>query len=114
MSEGIRERGEPMRKAKPKPRPIAKQAKVQLRLRPEQKDVLTRAAKLRQTTLSSFLLENAYTAAQHVLAEQVHFTLPPERWQAFRRALDAPPRPIPALQKLFREARRFDGPRNAP
>jgi uncharacterized protein (DUF1778 family) len=101
-----------MRKAKPKVRSPRKQSKVQLRLRPEQKEVIAQAARLRQTTLSNFLLEHAYLAAQQVLAEQVHFALPPERWREFCRALDAPPRVIPALKKLLTEASLFDGPGN--
>ena len=34
--------------------------------------------------------------------------LPPERWQAFCDALDAPPRDIPALRKLLTETSLFD------
>ena len=71
-------------------RPRSKQTKVQLRLRPEQKEVIAKAARLRQTTLSNFLLENAYSAAQQVLAEQVHFVLSPERWQTFCQAAGCP------------------------
>jgi|SRR6516164_1156941 predicted DNA-binding antitoxin AbrB/MazE fold protein len=40
--------------------------------------------------------------------DQAHFTLPPERWQAFCDALDAPPRDIPALRKLLTETSLFD------
>jgi uncharacterized protein (DUF1778 family) len=97
-----------MRKSKTDKRPALKQAKVQLRLSAEQKEAITRAARLRQTTLSNFLLENGYSAAQQVLAEQVHFALPPDRWQAFCAALDAPPRDIPALRNLLTEPGIFD------
>src|SRR5262245_62045200 len=86
-----------------------KATKVQLRLRPAQKAVLARAAELRRTSLSNFMLEHAYEAAQQVLAEQVDIVMPPAEWEAFRRALDAPPRPIPALKKLLTEASIFDG-----
>src|SRR5258707_11339625 len=98
-----------MRQTKPKPKMPAKASKVQLRLRPEQKAVLTRAAELRQTSLSNFMLEHACEAAQHVLAEQVDLVLSPPEWEAFRKALDAPPRSIPALKKLLTEASVFDG-----
>lgn len=91
-----------------------KATKVQLRLRPEEKAVIARAASLRRTTLSKFLLDNAYQAAQQVLAEQVQFTLPPKRWEAFCQALDAPPRVIPALQELFTAKGVFDGPDGPP
>jgi predicted DNA-binding antitoxin AbrB/MazE fold protein len=42
-------------------------------------------------------------------AEQVLFVLPPDRWQAFCDALDAPAREIPALRKLLTEASVLDG-----
>jgi predicted DNA-binding antitoxin AbrB/MazE fold protein len=48
-------------------------------------------------------------AGDEAAAEQVHFALPPDRWQAFCAALDAPPRDIPALKKLLTEASLFDG-----
>ncbi len=66
-----------MREPKTNERPALRQAKVQFRLSTEQKEAITRAARLRQTTLSNFIRENAYSAAQQVLAEQVHFALPP-------------------------------------
>jgi len=80
---------------------------------PDQKAVLARAARLRQTSLSEFMLSHAYAAAQEVLAEQLDIVLPPAEWQAFCKALDAPPRVIPALRKLLTEAIVFDGQRNA-
>jgi hypothetical protein len=42
-------------------------------------------------------------------AEQVLFVLPPDRWQAFCDALDAPARAIPALRKVLTEASILDG-----
>ena len=57
-----------MRKTKPKTPSAVKATTVQLRLRPAQKAVLARAAQLRQTSLSNFMLEHAYEAAQQVLA----------------------------------------------
>jgi uncharacterized protein (DUF1778 family) len=86
-----------------------KQSKVQLRLRPAEKELIAQAAQLKQTTLTSFMVEHAYSAAQQVLADQVHFALSPERWEAFCRALDAPPKPIRALRRLLTEKSIFDG-----
>jgi uncharacterized protein (DUF1778 family) len=97
-----------MRKTKPKPRASRNATTVQLRLSSAEKAVIAMAAELRQTTLSKFMLEHAYQAAQQALADQVHFALPPGRWQAFQEALDAPPRQIPALRKLFAEESIFD------
>src|SRR4051794_652073 len=99
--------------AKQRGKASAKATKVQLRLRPVEKAVIARAAELRRTTLSQFMLENAYQAAQQVLADQVQFVLPAERWKAFCQALDAPPRDIPALRRLLTEKGVFDGPGNS-
>ncbi len=52
-----------MRKTKPRPKSSLKASKVQLRLRPDQKAVLARAAALRETTLSNFMLEHACEGA---------------------------------------------------
>src|SRR5262249_20291721 len=98
---------------KQRPKTSLKATKVQLRLRPAEKAVIARAAELRRTTLSKFMLENAYQAAQQVLADQAHFVLPAERWKVFCQALDAPPRVIPALGQLLTEKSVFDGPGNA-
>jgi hypothetical protein len=47
-------------------------------------------------------------------AEPTAFVLPPDRWQAFCDALDAPPREIPALRKLLTESSVLDGEDNTP
>ncbi len=90
------------------PRQPLKESKVQLRLRPAQKEMILQAAQVKQTTLTSFMVENALNAAQQVLADQVHFEISSERWDAFCSALDAPPKEIPALRKLLTEESVFD------
>ncbi len=95
---------------KQRSKPPVKATKVQLRLRAAEKAVIARAAELRRTTLSQFMLEHAYQAAQQVLADQVQFVLPAARWKAFCQALDAPPREIPALKRLLTRKGVFDGP----
>ena len=82
--------------------------RINLRVTPAQKDVIARAARIRQTTLSNFILERSFEAAQRVLADQAHFSLSEGRWRAFCAALDAPSKDIPALQKLLTEPGIFD------
>ena len=94
--------------SKSTPRPSLKESKVQLRLRPAQKDLIARAAQVKQTTLTNFMVEHAFSAAQEVLADQVHFSLSPERWEAFCAAIDAPPKVIPSLRKLLKKPGVFD------
>lgn len=83
--------------------------KVQLRMRPLQKDVISRAANLKQTTLTNFMVEQAFQAAQQILADQVHFYLSDEKWKEFCAALDAPPKDLPRLRKLLTRPSVFDG-----
>ena len=78
-----------------------KDATVQLRMRLTDKAKVVKAARLCETTLSKFILDNALRAAQQVLADQVQFALSARDWNAFCRALDAPPRVIPILRKLI-------------
>ena len=54
------------------------------------------------------MVEHAFIAAQEVLANQVHFSLSSERWDAFCAALNAPPKVIPALRKLLKKPSVFD------
>lgn len=89
--------------------PALKETKVQLRMRPLQKDVIVRAAELKQTTMTNFMVEQAFHAAQQILADQAHFYLSPEKWDEFCAALDAPPRDLPELRKLLTEPSVFDG-----
>jgi len=85
-----------------------RETKVQLRMRPLQKDVIARAAEIKHTTLTDFMVEHAFEAAQNVLADQVHFYLTEERWNEFVAALDAPPQNLPGLRKLLSEPDVFD------
>jgi uncharacterized protein (DUF1778 family) len=86
-----------------------KESKVQLRLRPAQKEMIAHAAQIQQTTFTSFVVEHAISAAQQVLADQAHFELPADRWKAFCAALDRPTKEIPSLRKLLTEKGLLDG-----
>ncbi len=92
----------------PKVESPLRDTKVQLRMMPLQKEVISRAANLKQTTLTNFMVENSFIAAQQILADQVHFYLSSEKWEEFCAALDAPPKDIPALRKLLTEPSVFD------
>lgn len=78
-----------------------KDSAITLRISTQQKNILSQAAKLRHTTLTNFVIEEAFHAAQDTLADQVKFTLGDEQWQLFIEALDRPARDIPELRKLL-------------
>lgn len=80
-----------------------KQEKFNLRWTAQQEQVIRDAALVKQKSVSAFILDQAYEAAQQVLREQdhFHFSLTEEQWKEFCAALDAPPKPNPALRKLM-------------
>jgi uncharacterized protein (DUF1778 family) len=79
----------------------AKAERVALRLAAADKAHLARAARLQGRTLSEFMLAASREAADFALNEQTRFTLSAEALRVFTAALDAPPRDIPALRRLF-------------
>ncbi len=85
-----------------------KQTRLNIRVGHHQKEVITQAAQLGNTTISEFVTRHAFEAASRALAETTHFVLPDEQWQAFCEALDAPPKDIPTLRKLLSEPGVFD------
>jgi uncharacterized protein (DUF1778 family) len=54
------------------------------------------------------VLESALSRADETLADRRSFTLSPMQWKAFIKALDAPPRPLPRLERLLKEPGFFD------
>jgi len=76
-----------------------------------QKRIIAEAARIRETTISDFMLEQSLTAAQQVIADQVQFRLPKKQWKQFCDALDAPPKTVPALRKLLTKPRLFSASR---
>jgi uncharacterized protein (DUF1778 family) len=82
--------------------------KLDLRLTPEAKRVLNAAAQASRRSVSEFVLESALDRAQEALPDRRHFGLDAARWKAFLAALDAPPRPLPRLQRLLTEPSVFE------
>jgi len=88
-----------------------KVSRFSIRASATQKRVIAEAARIRETTISDFVLEQSLTAAQQVIADQVQFRLPKKQWKQFCDALDAPPKTIPALRKLLTKPGLFDASR---
>ena len=82
--------------------------RINIRITPERKTLIARAAEREHKNISDFVLENAISAAEAILADDANFSLDKKRWQQFLAALDAPPRKIPALRKLLTERSVFD------
>lgn len=76
-------------------------ARINLRTSPEAKALIERAAALMGTTMSSFMLQNAYEAAQRLVAQYETITLSDRDRDAFLAALENPPEPTDALRALL-------------
>ena len=75
-------------------------AAINLRALPEQRDLIDHAAGLVGKNRSDFMLEAACERAQSVLMDQVLFNLDAERFAQFTAVLDAPTTPNPGLERL--------------
>lgn len=76
-------------------------AAINLRAMPEQRDLIDQAASVLGKNRSDFMLEAACERAQAVLLDQVFFSLDVGKFEQFVALLDAPPSPNPGLERLM-------------
>jgi uncharacterized protein (DUF1778 family) len=76
-------------------------AVINLRARPEQRELIDKAAQLLGKSRSDFMLEAACDKAQAVLLDQVSFGLNAEMFRQFNKLLDAQPARNPGLERLM-------------
>jgi uncharacterized protein (DUF1778 family) len=81
----------------------AKEERLAIRIAPETKEMLRRAAERQHASLSHFIVGAAIERAASLLADETRFVVSQEMADAFCSALDAPARDIPALTRLFAE-----------
>lgn len=79
----------------------ARSERVDLRMSPASKRTLQRAAVMADKTLTEFLLDSGLKAAIEALGDRRVFQLDEKSWNAFAKALAAPPRANPRLRKLL-------------
>ena len=82
--------------------------KLDLRLSKQAKEMLRIAAAAAQRSLSEFVLESGLSRAEETLADRRSFQLDGQQWTVFMEALDAAPRELPRLKKLFQEKSIFE------
>lgn len=76
-------------------------AAINLRALPEQRDLIDHAAKLLGKNRSDFMLESACDRAQSVVLDQLFFSLDDDKFKRFTDLLDAPAGPNPGLERLM-------------
>lgn len=87
---------------------VVRTEKLDLRLSPAAKRRLEAAASVASRSLSAFVLESAMSQAEQTLADRHTFVLSKAKWSEFQRALDAPTRSLPSLQRLLTKPGFFD------
>jgi uncharacterized protein (DUF1778 family) len=76
-------------------------AVINLRVLPEQRDLIEHAASLLGKNRADFILEAACERAQAVVVKQVFLSRDADKFKRFTARLDAPPGPNPRLERLM-------------
>ena len=83
------------------PRTARRQERISLRVSPDSKDTLERAAAYVDKTLTDFVIDVALRQAKSVVREHETIALTALEWKRFRKLLLNPPRPNKRLRKAF-------------
>lgn len=81
--------------------PSLKRETLNLRIKPEERSLIDRAAKLRGKNRTDFVLEAARAAAEDALLDQTIIRAALEAYAAFLERLDAKPQPNERLRKTM-------------
>ena len=89
-------------------RPTQRRDTLNIRIKPEERGLIDRAAELTGKTRTDFVLEAARRAAMDALTERTLFSVDAETFAKFGAALDAPPRPNDKLQRTMQTPAPWD------
>jgi uncharacterized protein (DUF1778 family) len=78
-----------------------KSERFHVRATARQADLIKAGAARRKANLTEYILHSTCTQAEIDLADENHFVVPAKAWNAFLRALDAPPKIPAGLKRLF-------------
>jgi uncharacterized protein (DUF1778 family) len=78
-----------------------RRATLNLRIRPEERGLIDRAATLTGKTRTDFVLEAARQAAEEALLDRTVFTVSPEAYAQFLARLDEPPKANERLRRTM-------------
>ena len=82
--------------------------RLNIRISRERKELIAKAAEIERKNISDFVLENAVSAAEAVVADEADLSLNNDQWRRFIEVLDSPPRDIPELRNLLTRPSVFD------
>ena len=81
-------------------------ARFDLKMDPQEKDIVAKAAALMGTTMAGFVRAAAKEKAQALLEREARITLSQGDFAAFTQALDSAFKPNPALKQALTDVRR--------
>lgn len=87
----------------------SKRETLNIRIKPEERGLIDRAAQTRGQTRTEFILGAARAAAEETLLDQVVITASPEAYAEFLARLDMPPNPNKRLRKTMQTPPPWDG-----
>src|SRR3954462_1978619 len=90
------------------PNRTATRNSLNLRIKPELRGLIDRAAELAGKNRTDFVLEAARRAAEDALLDRTVFTVSPEAYAEFLKRLDAPPRPNQRLRRTMKVKARWE------
>lgn len=85
------------------PRTAQRQDRISIRLSPQSKRKLERAAAYTDKTLTDFVVDVALQQADSIVREHEVISLSPEEWERFQDLLLNPPAPNDRLQRALEE-----------
>jgi uncharacterized protein (DUF1778 family) len=85
-----------------------KRETLNIRIKPEERSLIDRAAKARGKNRTEFVLEAARIAAEEAILDQAILAVTPEAYQAFLEQLDLPPKPNERLRKTMQTPAPWD------
>jgi uncharacterized protein (DUF1778 family) len=85
-------------------KPTARRDTLNLRIKPDDRWLIDRAAQLTGKTKTDFVLEAARHAAEEALLDRTLFVVGPDAFEAFRARLDEPPHPNDKLRRALGSA----------
>lgn len=80
---------------------VSKSARFHIRATLRQANLIKAGAAKRNTNLTDYIVDATCAQAEMDIADQNHFVLARKEWNAFIKALDAPPKVPAGLKRLF-------------
>ena len=85
----------------PKTKPTERRTPLNLRIKPEERGLIDRAAMLTGKNRTDFVLEAARRAAEEALLDRTMFLVSPDAHAAFMKRLDEAPKPNARLRRTM-------------